>query len=100
MKRLKKVENVVEEILDTRKESREDDDILYLYVCKYFNGDTSEMTLKDFLAARKSIGCPDFETVTRTRRKVFERRPELKPDKITKRREKMVDVFVDYAING
>lgn len=58
------------------------------------------MTVNDFLAVRKSIGCPDFETVTRTRRKIFEKRPELKPQKITKLRADMENVFMDYAING
>lgn len=32
MKRIKKVEDVVERILDTREDARKDDDILYLYV--------------------------------------------------------------------
>jgi hypothetical protein len=100
MKRLKNVEVVVEKILDIRKDARENDDILYLCVCEYFHRGVSSMTLKDFLKSRKDTGCPNFETVRRTRQKIFEKRPELKPEKVTKLREDMVDVYVDYAING
>ena len=100
MKKIKKVENVVERILDVREDTRGNDDLLYLCVCEQFNEAIPLMTVGDFLNLRKNIGCPDFETVTRTRRKIFERRPELKPQKITQIREERVDVFVDYALNG
>lgn len=97
---LKNVEHVVERMLNTREDSRSSDDILYLYVCEYFNENAPSMTLEDFLTSRKSTGCPTFETVRRTRQKVFEKRPELKPKKITELREDMIPVYVDYAING
>lgn len=58
------------------------------------------MTLKKFLTTRKNTGCPTFETVRRTRQKVFEKRPELKPKKVTKLREDMENVYIDYAINN
>ena len=99
MKRLKIVEHVVEEILDTRDDARVNDDVLYLYVCEHFDVDTSSITLKDFLTNRKGINCPAFETVRRTRQKVFEKRPELKPERITRTRESIREVFIDYALN-
>jgi hypothetical protein len=99
MERLIKIEEIVEKILNIREDARENDDILYLYVCEYFNRGVSSMSLKDFLTTRKVTGCPDVASVKRSRRKVFERRPELKPPKITELREEMVDVYVDYAIN-
>ena len=98
--RLKNVEHVVERMLNTREDSRSNDDILYLYVCEYFNENVPSMTLEDFLTSRKLTGCPTFETVRRTRQKVFEKRPELKPKKITELREDMIPIYVDYAING
>lgn len=100
MKRLKKIENIVEQILDTREEARRSDDILYLYVCECFNEGISSATLKNFLTTRSETACPTFASVTRVRRKVFKKRPELKPKEITKLREEMVDVYMDYAING
>ena len=99
MKNLKTVESVVENILNEMKETRASDDILYLHVCEHFCDGISSMTLKDFLTARKGTNCPNFETVRRTRQKVFEKRPELKPEGVTEARESMIDVFVDYAIN-
>ena len=100
MDRLKKIENVVEKVLELRKDSRENDDILYLCTCEYFHRGISSMTLRDFLKTRNKIGCPNFESVTRARRKVFEKRPELKPEKITKIREDMEEIYINYAING
>ena len=100
MKKLKNVECVVESILNTMEETRSNDDVLYLYVCEHFNTKVPLMTLKDFLTSRKDTGCPTFETVRRTRQKVFEKRPELKPKKITELREDMIPIYVDYAING
>lgn len=100
MERLIKIEEIVEKILNVRQDARENDDILYLYVCEYFNRGISSMSLKNFLTTRKDTGCPDMASVKRARRKVFEKRPELKPPKITKFREEMIDVYVDYAINS
>lgn len=100
MEKLKKVEHVVERILREREESRKSDDVLYLHVCEYFNADAPSMTLANFLSSRKSVGCPNFETVRRTRQKVFEKHPDLKPEKITAIREEMRDTFMNYALNG
>lgn len=99
MERLRKVEHIVEKILDAREDARKNDDILYLYVCEYLNRGVSSMTLSDFLKTRKKTGCPTFETVRRTRQKVFEKRPELKPKKVTEYREEMEEVYRDYAIS-
>lgn len=97
---LKKVEEIVEKILDIRQDARENDDVLYLYVCEYFHRGVSSMSLKNFLTTRKTTGCPDVASVKRARRKVFEKRPELKPPKVTKAREAMEEVYIDYAINS
>lgn len=77
MQRLKKVEAVVEKILDMRTDTRESDDILYLCVCEYFHRGVSSMTLKDFLKSRKDTGCPNFETVRRTRQKFLKKDQNL-----------------------
>lgn len=100
MKRLKRIEHVVEKILEKRTDARESDDILYVYVCEYFNRGISQMSFKDFFFARNKTSCPTFESVSRARRKIFSERPELKPDNIiTKYREEMEEVYRDYAIN-
>lgn len=99
MERLKKIEEVVERILDKRIDARENDDILYVYVCEYFYRGISTMSVKDFFFTRNQVGCPNFASVTRARRKIFEKRPELKPEKVTKGREEMELVYKDYAMS-
>lgn len=100
MKSLKNVECIVEKILVANEDSRKNDDILYLYVCEHCCKGISSISLKNFLSIRKNTNCPSFATVMRTRRKIFEKRPELKPKRVTELRESMIDVFVDYALNG
>lgn len=100
MERLQKVECVVEKILERREDTRESDDILYLCVCEYFHRGISSMTVKDFLKARSETSCPSFVSVARTRRKIFRRRPDLKPKIMTKLREEMKDVYVEYSRYG
>lgn len=100
MQRLKNVEAIVEKILDAREDARENDDLLYLYVCEYLNKGISSMSMRNFLKTRKETGCPTFETVRRTRQKVFEKRPELKPKRVTKYREEMEKVYFDYAVSS
>lgn len=100
MERLKKIENVVERILDARKDARENDDVLYLYVCEELRKGVSTLTVEEFFNARKEMRCPPFASVVRARRKIFERRPELKPARITQLRADMEDVYVNYALNA
>lgn len=100
MKRLKKIENMVEEILNVREDARRNDDILYLYVCKHVDESVSSVTMEDFLLSRNQTAFPSYVSVTRARRKIFKARPELKPADVTKLREDMVEVYVDYALNG
>ena len=97
MKKLKKIEGIVEKILESREDTRESDDILYLCVCEYFHRGISSMTVRDFLKMRSGTSCPSYVSVTRTRRRIFKRRPDLKPEKITKLREDMEEIYVDYA---
>lgn len=99
MKRLNKIENVVENILIKQANTRASDDLLYLYVCEYFNQGATSMTLSDFLKTRNSIDCPTFTSVARARRKVFEKRPELNPKAIAEKREEARIEYVEYALS-
>lgn len=94
---IKKVEEIVEKILDIRKDARVSDDILYMYVCEYFCNGVSNKSVKQFLKHRESLGCPNYASVSRARRKVFEKRPELKPKKVTQLRKDLEQDFKDYA---
>jgi len=100
MSKLNVFEYVVEKVLDMNEEARSNDDILYLNVCEHVCPGTSKMTLKDFLNTRSQSDCPTFASVTRLRRKVFEKRPDLKPVDMTKVREDAVYDYMNYALNG
>jgi len=99
MESLKKIESVVEKVLEKKEVTRENDDLLYMCVCEYFHRGSSSMSVKDFFMTRNQTACPNFASVTRARRKVFEKRPELKPTKVTKGRKKMEEVYREYALN-
>lgn len=99
MEKLIRIEQIVEKILEVREDARKNDDVLYIYVCEYFNRGVSSKTLKDFFMTRNKTSCPTYASVSRARRKVFEKRPELKPKKVTEYREEMEEVYRDYAIS-
>lgn len=77
-KKLKKLENIVEKILEESEETRGSDDLLYLKVCEYYNVESSIVPLSIFLKLRKELSCPSYESVSRARRRAFEKRPEFK----------------------
>ena len=99
MNNLKNIEDVVEKILDMRKDTRENDDLLYLCTCEYFYRGVSSMTVKDFFKSRKNLSCPNFASVVRARRKIFEKRPELKPKEMTRIREDATAEYISYALS-
>jgi hypothetical protein len=53
MAKLKKLESIVEKILEENKDARENDDILYLYVCEYFNEEAQ--TIADIVSDEKFV---------------------------------------------
>ena len=82
MKNQKTTEMLVEELLENKPRTRTDDFILYGAILKQCGLNLRETTMYDFLATAKQSKYPTFSAVARARRKVQERRPELK-DKAT-----------------
>ena len=99
MRKLINIEKIVENILEERIDARVNDDILYMHVCEHCHQGSSSMTMRNFWESRNIISCPSFASVTRARRKIFEKRPELKPPKVTELREKAMHDYIDYALN-
>ena len=99
MEKLKKIEHVVEKVLEANEEARKNNDILYICVCEHFNPDVSSQTLKHFFMTRNQTVYPAYESVTRARRKVFEKRPELKPPVVTALRKDMEETYINYALS-
>lgn len=74
---LKKTKDLVFEILQRSKESRNSDDILYINVCEAVNPIASAMPLSKVLRNRKEYGIPNYESVRRARQKLQAEHPEL-----------------------
>ena len=100
MEKLKKIEEIVESILVAHADARSNDDILYSYVCEHCSPGSSKIPNGEFAKNRVALGCPAYESVSRARRKIFEKHPELKPKGVTEARESERQVYVEYAING
>lgn len=99
MKRLKKIESVVLDALQTNKRARSDDFILYGAVLKRLGVDLT-ISLSQFLSFAKSEKMPSFESVSRCRRHLQELNTELQDNKTAVAREKEQDKFKTYNISG
>ena len=77
MKKFKKTEDFVKEILTRNPLTRSDDDLLYAVVCEKVNKDTLMLPFCVVVTNRKSMGLPSFKSVERCRRKLQNEFPEL-----------------------
>lgn len=94
--RLKNLEKVVKEILENDEYSRKDDCYLILEVIRkmfpYEVGKTFATVM--FNAKNKGIS---FESITRARRKIQRKHPELKDNEISEIREAEQEEYKQYA---
>ena len=89
MARINVIEPLVEEALINNKACRGDNFILYLEVLKKFIDPT--MRLNEVFLYHKELGIPALETITRCRRKLQEKNPELRDEAVAKLREQDYD---------
>lgn len=76
---IKKVKEVVREILVENEEARENDDLLYLLVCQEVcEKPLCEVSLVDAFMHRKELNLPPYESVRRSRQKWQESCPILR----------------------
>lgn len=95
MVKFKQVEPLVEEALLNNKACRGDNFILYLEVLKKYID--LNLSIKDVFLNHEILGIPSLESITRARRKLQERNPDLKSE-ASILREKQANVYVDYAL--
>lgn len=77
MRNLKTIENKVKVILKKNEDARNDDMVLYLVLCNLCLKDAGAMPLAEIMTQHKALGLPSFESVSRTRRKLQAKHPEL-----------------------
>ena len=77
-----RMKDLVKTLLEIKPECRNSDTVLYKEVLKvvgFANGtDVMSLSVEHFLDNMKLYGCPNFETVRRTRQKVQEQHSELR----------------------
>lgn len=99
MSKFSTTENLVLKVLEECKEARQDDYILMLKVCGELNPSVLRRPFFEVMSNhRKEL--PNWETVTRCRRKIQEKRPDLAVSTILRKRREQVQDYVDYARHG
>lgn len=89
---------MVKELLQTRPETRNSDDILYYHVCAKINPICVNYPFCQIIQNRKAYGFPAFESVRRTRQKIQRSYPELAAvDKVEGFRAVNEAKYRDYA---
>ena len=98
LKKLKTTEGKVERILESVPETNTDDWTLYCaYIDEYTDMRAADIRLTDMMIWHKQI--PSFKTIERCRRKIHEKRPELKDGATAIKREQAEEVFKEFSKN-
>lgn len=96
-----KTEHIVRNVLNLYKDSRSDDFVLIYRVFKEVNENcVIREPFFQVMLHHIEYGLPAISTIMRCRRKIFKEQPELKPKKVTKKREEKEAEFIEYAIGG
>lgn len=77
MLNLKSIESNVRDILKRDADARNDDMTLYLRVCDIYVNGAGSLTFETVMLQYKLFGLPNFESVSRIRRKLQSEYPEL-----------------------
>ena len=101
----KSIEWNVMRVLEDNPMTRDDDMLLYYFVCdnmltkKYGSFDTQNLNFFEIASAHKILGMPSYETVSRARRKiVYNKRPDLQSKNVTKLRREQEPYYEQYAM--
>lgn len=95
---LKTVKKMVEKLLKENLILRGDDDLLFCEICRQIKPETQLMSVCEFFLMRKKMGLPSFESVRRSRQKVQEEHPELKPcERVQESRKRQEEKFYNFA---
>lgn len=77
--KLKKMYDKVADMLSMSEESRDSDRVLYHHLCYKANKDAlMSITAEEFILHPDKYGFPNYDSVTRARRKVQQEHPEFR----------------------
>lgn len=94
---LKKLENIVLEVLTENEDTRFSDHILYVAVVQKIKPSFKGFNFKTLFELYEYYNLPSFKAVERCRRKLTEIGKYTPPDNIKKGREELIKKYVEYA---
>lgn len=94
--KLKQISEIVKKILQEDELARKDDNYLILRVIEQTNPEMVGTTFSNVMLHGKSQGI-SFEGITRCRRKIQKKYPELKDDEIAERRNLEQKEYIEYS---
>lgn len=101
MTKLKQVQAIVKDVLQTVPEARDSDMLLFYRICERLNPRALSMPFGLVLLEMRDYNLPAFETVRRTRQKVQADNPDLRGSRRTQQaRDALIPEFRSYAVEG
>lgn len=95
--KLLKQEEIVKPILEQHPETRSDDFLLYAEVLREYRPELTELSVIDFFVAHKDLYCPSYDSITRVRRRIQKKHPELCSERAKAKRAKEEAQYRAYA---
>ena len=95
--KLLKQEEIVKPILEQHPETRGDDFLLYAEVIREYRPELAELSVLDFFVAHSNLYCPSYNSITRVRRRLQRKYPELLSEKAKEKRAKEEAIYREYA---
>lgn len=97
VEKLVKMEDIVKPILEADERARNDDFYLYSEVLWKLQPSALNLSLVTALRNHSDLELPCYESVTRVRRRIQEKCPELASERVKKRREEQQEIYKEYA---
>lgn len=99
--KIRNVEKIVREVLETEPDTRSDDFKLIVSVYYKINPETTNMNFGQVMYLHQEMGLPYFESVRRARCKLQAENEDLRPDDDTRRaRMEKETEYYEYALGG
>lgn len=95
--KLVKQEQIIKPILEQHPETRGDDFLLYAEVIREYRPELAQLSVLDFFVAHKDLYCPSYESVSRVRRRIQAKCPELCSEEVKERRARQQAEYEAYA---
>lgn len=96
--KIENLERIVRQALERNKSARDDDHMLYIEVAYIIDPALVNVNFKMNFLNAKEVGLPPFESVSRARRKIQEKYPELRATaKVQEARKNKQLEFEEYS---